>query len=328
MLALKTCELIPSTARRGKMSRGAFLRLAAALAGAAVLVSGCASVRWSERPDGNSVIRAPAGGSEIVITTTARVGGAIHSLRWNGREFIDSVDHGRQLQSASNFDAGTLPMRSETFNPTEAGSRLDHVGNHSSSRLLSLRTAGNILESKTQMAFWLAPGEKSAGHPARNTTVLSNHLLDKRVTIGALGLPHVIAYDVVFSVPAGERHQQAVFEALTGYMPPEFSQFWKFNVATSQLEPLSDGPGEQLDPVVFATASGSHAMGIWSPEPRARYGRFRFARERVVKWNCVFRQGGDGKTIAPGDHAFRQFVVVGDLETVRANLEQLIHGGH
>jgi hypothetical protein len=309
------------------MRRRAFVRFGGVAAITALIAGGCAGVRWSERPDGNAVIRAPAGGSEIVITTTSRVGGAIHSLRWNGREFIDSVDHGRQLQSAANFDAGTLPMRSETFNPTEAGSRLDHVGTHSSSRLLSLRTAGNILESKTQMAFWLAPGEKSAGHPARNTTVLSNHLLAKRVTIGALGLPHVIAYDVVFSVPMGERHQQAVFEALTGYMPPEFAQFWKFNVTTAQLEPLSDGPGEQLEPVVFATASGSHAMGIWSPEPQARYGRFRFARERVVKWNCVFRQGGPGRTIAAGDYAFRQFVVVGDIETVRANLERLIRGG-
>src|SRR5687768_5976005 len=48
-----------------------------------------------------AVIRAPAGQSEIVITTTPRVAGAIHSLTWNGKEFIDSFDHGRQLQSAA-----------------------------------------------------------------------------------------------------------------------------------------------------------------------------------------------------------------------------------
>ena len=76
---------------------------------------------------GNAQIRAKAGPSEIVITTTSRLAGAIHSLTWNGREFIDSADHGRQLQSASNFDAGSRFIP-ETFNPTEAGSRFDGAG--------------------------------------------------------------------------------------------------------------------------------------------------------------------------------------------------------
>jgi hypothetical protein len=57
-------------------------------------------------PTGDSVIRGKAGSSEIVITTTARVSGAIHSLTWGGKEFIDSYDHGRQMQSAANFDSG------------------------------------------------------------------------------------------------------------------------------------------------------------------------------------------------------------------------------
>ena len=136
------------------------------------------------------MIRAKAGASEIVITTTSRLAGAIHSLTWGGKEFVDSADHGRQIQSASNLDAGT-PILAETFNPTEAGSRRDGAGATSSSRLLALTARGNVLESKTQMAFWLAPGEKSGGHPAKNTTVLSKHLLAKRVTIGVRGLPNV-----------------------------------------------------------------------------------------------------------------------------------------
>lgn len=284
---------------------------------------GCASLTWRSHPTGDATIRSPAGSSEIVLTTTARLAGAVHSLTWGGREFIDSVDHGRQLQSASNFDAGTFPMQAETYNPTEAGSRLDHIGPHSTSRLLWLRTSGNRLQSQSQMAFWLAPTQASSGHPARNRTALSNHLLEKSIVLGLPGRPHVIGYDVTFTVPADEHHQQAVFEALTGYMPPDFSQFWAFDRATGQLVPLSDGPGEQSRPVVLATPSGSHAMGIWSPDAGARYGRFRFVREKVVKWNCVFRYGGRDQVVAPGKYAFHHFVVVGDLETVRANLVEL-----
>ena len=89
-------------------------------------------------PSGDAAIRAKAGTSEIVIRTTSRLAGAIDSLTWNGKEFIDSADHGRQLQSASNFDVGTR-FTPETFNPTEAGSRGDGAGPTSTSKLLSLQ---------------------------------------------------------------------------------------------------------------------------------------------------------------------------------------------
>src|SRR5205085_4632706 len=95
-----------------------------ALALAVALAAGAAD---APPPAGDAVIRGKAGPSDIVITTTARLAGAIHSLRWNGQEFIDSADHGRQLQSAANFDGGGR-FFPETFNPTEAGSRKDGAG--------------------------------------------------------------------------------------------------------------------------------------------------------------------------------------------------------
>ncbi|MDE0737563.1 MAG: hypothetical protein OSB47_17195, partial [Pirellulaceae bacterium] len=199
---------------------------------------------------GDIVIRAPAGNSEIAITTTSRLAGAIHSLTWNGQEFINSSDHGRQLQSAANFDAGST-IRNETYNPTEAGSRRDGAGPRSSSKLLKISHGKHWLQSTSQMAFWLAPGDRSGNHLAKNTTIRSRHLLTKRVEIGYRQMPHVIRYQVTFHVPPGEQHHVAVFEALTGYMPARFSRFWKFNPRSSQLEPLSDGPGEQASPVVL-----------------------------------------------------------------------------
>jgi hypothetical protein len=280
------------------------------------------------RPPGDAVIRAKAGDSEIVITTTARLAGAIHSLTWNGKEFVDSADHGRQIQSASNFDAGT-PFTPETFNPTEAGSVRDGAGPKSSSRLLHLLAKDNLLQTTNQMAFWLPPEGQSGGHPAKNSTVVSDHLLTKRVRIGYKHLPHVIQYDVTFGVPVGERHTYAQFEAVTGYMPPEFGTFWKFDPTSGKFEPLSDGPGEQAFPVVLATSNGSHAMGVFSPDQPSRgfegagYGRFRFKHDNVVKWNCVFRLKAPVNGIEPADYSFRNFVIVGDLATVKAALVEL-----
>ena len=278
--------------------------------------------------DGRAVIRRTAGSSEIVITTTNRLAGAIHSLTWNGVEFINSHDHGRQLQSASNFDLNSK-FTGETFNPTEAGSRFDGAGPQSTSRLLHLVATQDTLQTTSQMAFWLRPGDKSAGHPAKNTTPLSNHLLTKRVRIGWRDLPHVIQYDVTFHVPIGEAHTYAQFESVTGYMPASFAKFLKFNPESQEFEPLSDGPGEQNMPVVLATDSESHAMGIYSPEQpsagfeNAGYGRWRFGPQKVVKWNCVFRIRDVENGIQPGEYSFRNFVIVGDLETVRRSLVRL-----
>ncbi len=284
----------------------------------------------AEELDGNASIRASVGGSELVVKTTHRLAGAIDSVQWNGQEFINSFDHGRQLQSACSFDHGAAqPFWAESFNPTEAGSRADGAGEKSSSKLLRISTRGNVLSTTIQMAFWLAPGEESSGRPALNKTVLSNHTVTKWVRIGFQNLPNVIDYEVLFHVPPGERHTFAQFEALTGYMPPEFERFWKFLPATGKLEPLDDGPGEQQYPVVFSNAAGTHAMGVYSPsQPSpgfegAGYGRFRFPAERVVKWNCVFRERNE-QGIAAGDHPFRVYCAIGTLDDVRNTLAALV----
>ena len=275
----------------------------------------------AQEPSGNAVIRGKAGSSEIIVTTTARVAGAIHSLTWNGKEFLDSHDHGRQMQSAVNLDCGKdfIP---EVFNPTEAGSSLDGEGVNSSSKLLRSSATDSELRTTTLMAFWLAPGEKSLGNAARNGKALSDHRVSKRVRIGYKDMPHAIEYEVTFNIPEGERHTYAQFEALTGYMPPEFSRFWKFERDSGELRPLDDGPGEQEAPVVFATPSGSHAMGVYSPDHPQGYGRFRFKDEKVNKWNCVFRVR-EPKGIKPGNYSYRLFVTVGTLEDVRRTLKRL-----
>ncbi len=280
-------------------------------------------------PSGDVVIRSLQDGGGITIRTTSRLAGAIHSLKWNGKEFIDSHDHGRQLQSAINLDVGDS-MRPETFNPTEAGSRNDGAGPTSTSRLLHLSTTPNSLKTRTQMAFWLAPDQSSGGHPARNKVLLSEHILEKEVILGYKKMSQVVVYDVTFHLPPNEKHRYAQFESLTGYMPPEFAKFWALNPSDGKLISLSDGPGEQRHPVILATPSGSHAMGCVTPNvSRSKgwsgpgYGRFRFEAAKVVKWNTVFRLKNP-KRIPSGTYSFRTFVVVGDLKRVRRDMIRLL----
>jgi hypothetical protein len=275
---------------------------------------------------GDAEISGTIGGKPLVIRTTSRLAGAIDSVKWDGVEFIDSHDHGRQLQSALNADVDGV-FHVECYNPTEAGSVVDALGPKSTSRLEFLSTKDGLLTTRTQMAYWLAPGMKSGGHLAQNTTLLSGHILNKQVRIGRPGMDHVLDYKVTFTVPADRPHKVLQFEALTGYMPWSFSEELRFDAKTSTLVPLPRQDGEQRDPVVLSTPSGSHAMGVFTPErpragqPAVGFGRFKFEHEKVVKWNCVFRLRQD-KPIPP-HHSFQLYVVIGTREDCRRTLAAL-----
>ena len=275
---------------------------------------------------GDAEISGTIGGKPLVIRTTSRLAGAIDSVKWDGVEFIDSHDHGRQLQSALNADVDGV-FHVECYNPTEAGSVVDALGPKSTSRLEFLSTKDGLLTTRTRMAYWLAPGMKSGGHLAQNTTLLSGHILKKQVRIGRPGMNHVLDYKVTFDLPSDRPHKFLQFEALTGYMPWSFSEELRFDAKTSTLVPLPRQNGEQRDPVVLSTPSGSHAMGVFTPErpragqPAVGFGRFKFEHEKVVKWNCVFRLRQD-KPIPP-HHSFQLYVVIGTREDCRRTLAAL-----
>ncbi|MEP6755494.1 MAG: hypothetical protein ABJA67_08340 [Chthonomonadales bacterium] len=281
-------------------------------------------------PDfGDLIIRGKALGSEIVISTSARFAGAISTLTWNGKQFIDTADHGRELQSASSFQIEGHAFWPEAYNPTEAGSRDDGDGKTTTSKLVSSTANRNKLTTISRMAYWLKPGELSEGNVAINTSPVSAHLLKKSVEIGIKGFPNVIRYEITFTVPGNENIAFRQFEALTGYMPAEFDKFTILKPAGSMEVPTTTPNGEQSNPVIVSTQNGSHAMGAWSPaEPSvgfegSGYGHFRFPDQNVNKWNVVFREKckpNDGRTT----HTFVIYVAVGTLKDVESTLTKLV----
>ena len=276
---------------------------------------------------GDAEISGLVGGKPLVIRTTSRLAGAIDSVKWDGVEFIDSHDHGRQLQSAINADVDGV-YQVECYNPTEAGSVVDALGPRSTSRLEFLSVKDGVLETRTRMAFWLAPGMQSHGQPAQNRKLLSDHVLTKQVRIGRPGMDHVIDDKGTFTVPDDGPHKVLQFEALTGYMPTTFSEELRFDAKFSALVPLPRKNGEIRDPLVLSTPSGSHAMGIFTPDrppqgqPPVGYGRFLFEHDKVAKWNCVFRLR-QSEPIKPGGYSFRCYVVIGTREDCRLALVAL-----
>ena len=262
-------------------------------------------------------IAATALGDKISVSTQSRFAGAISSLMFRGKEYIDISDHGREMQSASSFD-----QLGECYNPTEAGSRDDGSGATSSSRLLSVSKGLNWLETETDMAFWLSPGtdylrttNRTCGDQAQvtqavNSTVTANHLLKKRVEIGYAGQENVINYQAEFKVP--ESRMTATFEAATVYTPKYFANRLTLDPVSGKLQP-TDMQGEQALPVILGSADEQHAIGVYSanlPRNGLGYGTFSFADTNKI--NCVFRE----TNILPQSYRYQCIFAVGTLKEV------------
>lgn len=237
-------------------------------------------------------------GQVVTVTSADNFAGAISSLVWDGVEFIDSLDHGRLLQSAVQFDG-----LSEAINPTEAGASGDGGASKDSSSILLARTIeADHLSTTTQMAYWL---------PYQGQ-VVSDVVLRKDVRISG----NVISYVTQFEIPG--QYSEAQFESLTGYMPLTFSRMWALQDDGSLIELARPGVGkwtEQDKPLIFSTADGSHAMGVISHDAGVIYGNWDFAD--CVKWNLMIRVK-DPKSVT-----FAQSLVIGTLEQARLGLVKL-----
>src|SRR5437763_4350047 len=88
--------------------------------------------------NGNATISAPALGQQLSVSTSSQYAGAVSSIKWGNKEFINNWDHGRQLQLNIQFF-----NRFICYNPYEAGSFEDGKSSTSTAKLLSLTASGN-----------------------------------------------------------------------------------------------------------------------------------------------------------------------------------------
>jgi hypothetical protein len=169
--------------------------------------------------NGTKQISANVLGSTLTISTSNSHAGAITSMTWRGKQFVDSADHGRQIQTAvfpQPLADANLADWVECYNANEAGSVID--SSSSTSKLRSISAVGNVLKTKSQMAFYLPPGGSGVcgAHgdgPARNTCSLSKYILEKTVTIGFAGIPNVIEYVAKVTIPEDIARAEIVISA-------------------------------------------------------------------------------------------------------------------
>jgi hypothetical protein len=270
------------------------------------------------------IMKSRALGSIITLKTSLKFSGSVDSLVFRGTEYVDTLDHGRLLQSAVSFNG-----LGECYNPTEGGSARDSKV-EKSSKLLSTTKIGNKLWTFSYMGYWLEPnyyyGNGCNGDTSKlysvNRTIRSNVLLEKQIIVGLPNFPNVIVHNVTYHVP--EAYESAVFEASTIYAPRKFTKSIYYNLTTSESIQPTGVQGEQQHPVILYSEDENHAIGIYSPQlPQNYYGNLVgygwfgdsgfFAFNKA---NCVFRS----KNVKPNSYNFQCMYAVGTLKEVKETL--------
>lgn len=257
----------------------------------------------ASQPPRQAMISSPVNGSTLTVSVHPRVhAGAIDSLTYRGVEYVDNLDHGRQIQSAIQVDD-----LGECYSPNEAGAKADEAAPRTSSTVRLLTTAGNVLTTETKPAFWLGPREPygKACSPARpetsaqNNAVLSNYLIKRTTRFYGPAIPNLLLIDISMTFP--EQRRSASIEALTGYLPANFTSFYSYDPAARRLQRLQAATkaGRTNIPMIVATPDGRNAFGVFSkaiasaPPDRAYYAYFYFPEGgATAKWACVFGEFG------------------------------------
>lgn len=292
-----------------------------------------------------------------VTVDNARFGGAVVGLTWNGKEFINIYDHGRQLQSAMQVDGF-----GECNNPTEAGSEHDARKQTSTSKVLASTKTDNTLSTKAKMAYWTfqkSTGACKKGIDTRLTNALSEHVLEKDIQIGYNNDEQIIKYSIKYTHPEKSVNESVVYEFLTGYLNSEFSRFYYVGLADQSLNEYMDADltslvdngfpkgsffgsaknKKQFDPVIMATANGKHAMGVYTSKKAINDCKSAFHGYNIYKFNLggsgangnatnkwSLAVGGDpikSSCIVNNTRSFVVYIAVGDVDEVHRKLLDL-----
>jgi hypothetical protein len=286
--------------------------------------------------NGTKSISANVFGLPLVISTSDAYKGAITSITWRGKQFIDSADPGREFQTAifpqPAADANQADWV-ECYNPEEADPW---------SRLRSISAVGNVLTSTTQLGFYLAPWEygQCGDHgfaQAHNQCTLSNYVLHKRVTIGFAGIPNVIEFVATVDIPEDVNRGEIVIAA---YGPRNLSQARHYDFRNKVFSSTSQTPdyytlaSEEINvPAALYDPSTDLGMAMYSPEllqpvegsghpanPFLEWVMFPPPNPTSVFWG---RFVGLGQVSAGSSVTRRVYLVLGNYDEMRSALEQL-----
>lgn len=172
----------------------------------------------------------------LTVSCSKQFAGAIDSIMWNGFEFINSYDHGRQAQYAWQYGSSPSGTQShptfnavygEGFNPTEAGTESDAVGLATSSALFASGFLdSNVITTTTNAAYW-KPSIYSG---------VSNDVVRKTVVISPMSIPRLVRLSAFITPEINPlKALPTRYEAPSLYINPDMSTFYQADVSMTAL---------------------------------------------------------------------------------------------
>jgi hypothetical protein len=285
----------------------------------------------------------------VTVRSNNVAGGAVWAWSWDGVQFVNDADFGRQIQSAI-----FLP---DDGNPTEAGAAntarvsLGRYGMFGSPVARSEVSPDACTMQTRALPLEWSPGG-NLGLAPNQPALWDGYVIGKDLTLNYRGLGAVAKYDAYFYLPQDVPAPTQL--ETTGYLRANFSHAYACNAQTGQYQPQSfdelghiqlpnDGfPFTYGGPILADPATG-HAMGVYgqmaqvfgTEEPTG--GTIRYMTiwnfddgasddqlaNATYKW-AAFQGPG---AFAAGEHTTTLYIINGTLAEVCSRMMELYHAG-
>jgi hypothetical protein len=280
-----------------------------------------------------SLLSISAGG--VTIQSNKVAGGAIWTWTWNGKEFVNDWDHGRQIQSALTwYDLG------KKWNPTEAG---DTYGNnpvarrHGSPWAIFQNNSSAQQQTQSVPLEWL-PWQVSGGGDDCVVAYMSMRL-GKQIDLNFNGMGPVVKYQTQIYTDVATSGATTV-EAPTGYLNYEFHRYWSYDATSTTLKETTNmdfTPASGYGGVIISDSTTNYAMGCYGAltSQGGSFTKFQLMSfpggggtgqydQATSKWNAVWT----GTPLPAGWSYFNAWVMTGTTEQVRQYMRTLYHNGY
>jgi hypothetical protein len=179
------------------------------------------------RPVRRSLLSLSGGG--VTVKSNPAAGGTVWSWVWDGIEFINTWDYGREMQAA------LFPGDAKNSNPTEAGDAFSRRADRIGSPVNSLSNRGNTQSSR---AIPLEFNPQNFGGAPGQPVVWKDIVLGKDLTLNFRNLGPVAQYLTYLKIPNSLPKAQIEIPAV--YVRGNFDVYWTYDAAKQTLTPVSD----------------------------------------------------------------------------------------
>lgn len=278
-----------------------------------------------------------AGG--ITVKSNKVAGSAVFEWWWNGKQFINDRDYGRQMQSSINWFVGET-----LYNPTEAGDRYSDYSipayKRHGSPITEEYNSGNDHITRCVPLEW-SPG--SFGGGTDNPVIWRGGSLGKTITLNFNGMGAVARYQTHLTTPITTGSSTCI-EIPTVYLTNDFNRYYDYNAETQTLTEHSlsynqswTSYGINYGGVIISTSNQNYAMGI--------YGKNGNVGGWVSFWAlyCFNDGGGSGKydggcakmsgawgagNLTPGGYYWNTYIVTGTVSNCTTLMRNLYLAGY